>query len=156
MTQTRLQNRQYRLAMSRMLQDMDAGYFVTANFNRCTNITAARNALKAWHARMDKALLGGSWSRKCDAERTFFIGFAEHFDSNLHWHLMLRLGDKADRRVFEQKAATCWDKLVTSGCMDVKKIDTCDDTRRIANYVTKDLWHDEARNGFVVSTEFKT
>ena len=97
-------NKRIRKAMNEMLCDMDAEYFVTANFNRDTSYAAARKALKAWYARVDKALLGGSWSRKARNERTFFIACVEHFDSNLHWHLLLRLGDGAERQRFEAVA----------------------------------------------------
>ena len=57
-------NKRIKKAMNEMVRDMDADYFVTLNFNRDTKHEAARKALRAWHARVDKALLGGSWSPK--------------------------------------------------------------------------------------------
>ena len=83
---TFFENRRLKKAMANFLYELDASYFVTANFNRDTNYAAARRTLSAWHARIDKALLGGSWSRKARNERTFFIACVGHIDSNLHWH----------------------------------------------------------------------
>ncbi len=150
-----LGSRRYRQGMNELLRDMEADYFVTANFNRDTSYEAARKALKGWHARVDKVLLGGSWSRKARAERTQFVAFVEHLESNLHWHLLLRLGEGADEQRFEQVAEGCWLRLVKSGSLDVEKIDTSADRARVANYVTKDLWRREARDGFVLSGEFR-
>ncbi len=103
-------NKRIKKAMNEMVRDMDAEYFVTLNFNRDTNYEAARKALRAWHARVDKALLGGSWSRKARNERTFFIACVEHLDSNIHWHVMLRLGESTTTQRFEAVAEQCWEK----------------------------------------------
>jgi len=83
------ENRRIRRAMNELLRDMEAEYFVTANFNMGTSYEAARKTLKGWHARLDRKLLGGSWCRKAQDERTQYVAFAEHLDSNLHWHLLL-------------------------------------------------------------------
>ena len=152
---TIVENNRIRKAVIELLCDMNLEYFLTANFNRDTNYEAARNTLKEWHARLDRALLGGSWSRKTWNERTQFVAFAEHFDSNLHWHLLLRLGGGADAKRFEAEADQCWKKLVIGGSMDVQKLDTDEDKERTANYVTKDLWQQRAIESFVLSDEFR-
>ncbi len=149
-------NKRVRKAMNEMLLDMDPEYFVTVNFNWDTNYEAARKTLKAWHAFVDKALLGGSWSRKAQNERTQFVAFAEHLESNLHWHLLLRLGDGADAARFEAVADRCWKKLVISGSVHLRHLDTEEDKACKANYGTKDLWQQRAIESFVLSREFKT
>lgn len=149
------ENNRIRKAVNELLRDMNLEYFLTANFNRDTNYEAARKTLKAWHAHLDRKLLGGSWSKKAQNERTQFVAFAEHFDSNLHWHLLLRLGDGADAKRFEAVADQCWNKLVIGGSMDVQHLDTDADKARTANYVTKDLWQQRAIESFVLSGEFR-
>ncbi len=149
-------NKRVRKAMNEMLLDMDPEYFVTVNFNWDTNYEAARKTLKAWHAFVDKALLGGSWSIKAQNERTQFVAFAEHLESNLHWHLLLRLGDGADAARFEAVADRCWKKLVISGSVHLRHLDTEEDKVCKANYGTKDLWQQRAIESFVLSREFKT
>ncbi len=148
-------NKRIRKAMNEMVRDMDAEYFVTLNFNRDTNYEAARNALKAWHARVDKALLGGSWRRKARNERTFFIACVEHLDSNIHWHVMLRLGESADTQRFEAVAEQCWEKLVKSGSLKLRHLATDLENVKRAHYTVKDLWQQKAIEHFVLSTEFE-
>jgi len=149
-------NKRVRKAMNEMLLDMDPEYFVTLIFNWDTNYEAARKTLKAWHAFVDKALLGGSWSRKAQNERTQFVAFAEHLESNMHWHLLLRLGDGADAARFEAVADQCWKKLVISGSVHLRHLDTDEKKACRANYGTKDLWQQRAIESFVLSREFKT
>ena len=149
-------NNRIRKSMIEMLRGMNPEYFVTLNFNWDTNYEAARKTLKAWHARLDRELLGGSWSRKPQNERTWFVAFAEHFDSNLHWHMLLGLGDGTDTMRFEEAVDRCWKKLVISGSVDVQHLDTDKDKACTANYVTKDLWQQRAIESFVLSREFKT
>jgi hypothetical protein len=153
--ETLAENRRIKQAVRDMLLEMDAEYFVTANFNGDRNYAAARNALKAWHARIDRKLLGGKWSKKARHERTQYAAFVEHVDSNIHWHLLLKLGDGVDAGRFEAVAADCWQQLVKSGELDVKKLNTAGDRMRTANYVVKDLWRHEAIERFVLSDEFR-
>lgn len=152
--QRRPLNDRLRAGVETMLHEMGAGYFVTLNFNRETTYDGARTALKAWHARVDKQLLGGSWSRKPAEQRSKFMAFAEKLDTNPHWHLLLRLGDGTDAERFEQVAAECWRRLIVSGELDVKKLNTPSDQQRTAGYVTKDLWRTDAIEHFVLSEEF--
>ncbi len=128
---------------------------MTLNFNRDTDYTAARKALKAWHARVDKALLGGSWSRKARNERTFFIACVEHLDSNIHWHVMLRLGEGADTKRFDAVAEQCWEKLVKSGSLELAHLATDLENVKRARYTVKDLWQQKAIELFVLITEFE-
>ncbi len=151
---TFFENRRLKKAMANFLYELDASYFVTANFNRDTNYAAARRTLSAWHARIDKALLGGSWSRKARNERTFFIACVGHIDSNLHWHLILRLGDGAERQRFEAVAAESWVKLVLGGSMKVDWLATDLDRLKTARYTVEELWQQRAIESFVLSTEF--
>ncbi len=153
-TGTLFERNKLRRAVRDFSIDQNVGYFITANFNRVTNDAAARKTLKAWHAHVDKQLLGGSWSKKTSGVRTFFLAYVEHLNSNMHWHLLLRLGANADDDRFVEVAADCWQTLVRSGSMDVRKLNTDADKARAASYATKELWRDDALVRFIVSTEF--
>ena len=154
---TRHHNKQMMAAMVDFLSaNSEYAFFITANFNRDTNYTAARKAIKGWHARIDKKLLGGRWSKKPNNERTQFVAFVEHEDSNLHLHLMVRLGDGTRPWKFQLMASECWRKLIGSGTMDVRKINSPTDRERIANYITKELPQNRAIEHFILSNEFTT
>ena len=61
----------------------------------------------------------------------------------------------ADAKRFNEVADLCWKQLVIGGSMDVRQLDTDEDKKRTANYVTKDLWQQRAIESFVLSDEFR-
>jgi hypothetical protein len=146
--------RAIRAGMAEMLSSFEAEYFVTLNANGAKTYEGMRTALKGWHARVDKRLLGGSWQRKAAEQRTQFIGCVEHVHSNIHWHLLLKLGAGAEAERFEAVADGCWQKLIRSGSSCVQKLATAEDMGRTARYMTKELWQQKAYDGFVLSGEF--
>lgn len=137
-----------------LLRNFDADYFVTLNANGAKTYEGMRTALKGWHARVDKRLLGHSWSRKAAEQRTQFIACVEHMNSNIHWHVLLKLGAGADATRFEAVAEGCWRQLIDSGSACVQQLTTAADVERTARYVTKELWQQKAYEGFVLSGEF--
>ena len=100
-------NKEMRCAVREMIMEQGADHFVTAVFNRETTFAGARESLKKWHALVDGCLLGSRWQKKPAHERTFFMAFAEHPDSNLHYHLMLRLADPIRHVEFAAIASEC-------------------------------------------------
>ena len=141
-----------RLAMRDLIAQHDWDYFVTANLNRDTNWHGAKRLLRDWHAQVDRRILGGRWQRKKD-QRTFFIACCEGGETNIHWHLFVKVKQEKKPR-FEQAAAVLWEGLVPSGSMDIQKLPSKADTFRAAGYATKDFWRKEAIENFVLSTEF--
>ena len=147
-----MKNKDIKKGMRELLRQFDWDYFVTVNFNRATNWEGARKNLKEWHGRLDRQLLGGRWAKKLD-KRTFFIAFSEGGETNLHWHMMVKVADGKHEK-FEKNAARLLRGIVKSGTLDVQKLATKDDELRTSNYSIKDLWRDEAVERFVMSTEF--
>ncbi len=133
------------------LDSFQFNYFVTAVFNCQTSEQSAKSALKKWHSRVDRQLLGPKWSCKATSERTFFVAFEEHPDSNRHYHLMLHSNQPT---TFEEVAETTWLKIVPSGALDVQPLATNADKMRTTAYATKGLWQKQSLNNFIVSTEF--
>ena len=148
------QNKRIRSALREMIMEQGADYFVTAVFNSETNFGGAWNSLKDWHARIDRRLLGKHWQQKEPDERTFFWAFPEHPDSNLHYHLMVKLSDPAKRMEFEAIADTCWQGIVGSGDMKLEYLQTALDLVRTVNYSTKDQWRSDLNENYIISSMF--
>lgn len=140
--------------MASFIKQLNPTHFITANFNRDTNWQAARQCLKRWHARIDRKLLGKHWSTRGRTARTLFISFGERPDTNLHWHMLLRLGSGADRAKFEAIAGEEWQQLVSSGSMKVDALQDFLSVEKTSTYATKDLWRNGHIENFIISTEF--
>ena len=148
------QQKQNQVALRQLVTSSNSDFFVTANFNRSTNIEAARKALKRWGAMVDRKLVGKHWSKKPADERVFYYAAPEHLRSNLHWHMMLRLPNGVDKKQFVWVAENCWKQIVSSGSMDIKLLNGEADKIETAAYTTKELWRQENMDAFIVSTEF--
>lgn len=122
----------YRKTWQDWLAKTDWDYFVTLTFNPTTKLSEktkmligpqwslerAAQDLHAWHGRLDRKMLGNKWHKK-PFERTRFVAFVEHPESNIHWHLMLKL-NCTRHDTFNAKAEAIWKKLVESGTVDIK------------------------------------
>jgi hypothetical protein len=167
--------RTLRTPLADWLANTGFDFFVTANFNQESaakrsavaakrfaysttqgRLLAARDKLRAWHGHVDRKLLGANWSKAGVERRTLFVGFYEHAETNMHWHLLVKLRARDRAWLFEAAAAGLWSKLVESGTMDVRRLATLDDRARVAGYVTKGLQSDDAYERFLVSDEFVT
>lgn len=133
---------------------LNAPYFVTANFNRDVSYNGAREALRSWHLRLDRRLLGPKWQKKPAENRTQFIAYVEHLSSNLHWHLLVRPPGHVSQTEFSAAAKDAWGCLVEGGSLDIQIARSKADREKVASYCTKDLWIRENYEKFVLSTEF--
>jgi hypothetical protein len=138
------------------VKDQESHYFITANFNRDTNLNAARKSLGHWSARIDRMLLGKNWYKKNTDERVFFIACAHHLHSNMHWHLMLRLPQDGMRKNFLFNARDYWKQIVKSGRMDIQSVLSEKDKKLTSMYATGETWQPENYNAFIFSTEFSS
>ncbi len=135
------------------LNDIPFNFFVTANFNCSTSEQSARSALRRWHGMIDRQLLGPKWHRKPADQRTMFFAFAEHPNSNRHFHLML----KTDQPIaFAEIADRMWNKIVPAGSMDVQFFDQQQDRLNTICYSTKEIWKHDLINSFIISSEFSS
>ncbi|OUR75553.1 hypothetical protein A9Q83_17195 [Alphaproteobacteria bacterium 46_93_T64] len=143
--------------MGKWLAEKDWDYFVTLATNKSPNslhndslVSWANKQLHNWHARMDRKFLGPKWQNKKD-QRIEFVAFLEHADSNIHWHLMVKLhAPKHD--IFESEASATWLSIVPSGSVITKcanKDDTANAT--FCGYSSKDARPDRPADYIVFS-----
>lgn len=151
---TYYQNKQLQNAYKDFVKSQHCNYFVTANFNRNTTINGARKALKHWAAKIDRKLLGKNWAKIATDERLHFFACAEHINSNLHWHLLLKITDKNKRNSFEHVAAKYWREIVECGNMQIDFLETEKDNAKASSYLSKELWKSNNYNQFIISREF--
>jgi len=133
----------YRETWQQWLAETEWDYFVTLTFNPANNLSekneqlvgrqwsVARAAedLHHWHGQLDRKMLGNKWHKKI-CERTKFIAFVEHPDSNIHWHMMLKL-NCTRHDTFIANAEAIWTKLVGSGTVDIKPAQSDDTANEI-------------------------
>lgn len=137
----------------KMLRDTVMGFLaaqewtwaVTAVFNRETSFDGGKHALKAFHARIDRAFLGRNWQRAPIERRSHGVWFPEHPQSNFHFHGLIHMpAEFADR--FLAVGAATWKDLAPAGNLMTKPIT---DLTGWGGYVTKENVLD-----FVISREF--
>ena len=159
---------EYAKEMKTWLYQFEGNYFVTLAFNPSKklpnnttkgnynnwSIDKAVDALKHWHARLDRKLLGPDWGKELKKElRTQFIAFVEHPDSNIHWHLILKL-NSPKANMFLEEADAIWEKLVPSGTIDIKPIRTAKDNLDFSGYCSKASRSYDPANHIVFSSNF--
>jgi len=149
-----VKNKELQVAARNFITSSNSDFFVTANFNRSTNIEGARAALKRWGAMVDRKFVGKHWSKKEPSERVFYYAAAEHLHSNLHWHMMLKLPNGVEKKQFVWIAENYWKQVVSSGSMDIKLLCNDADKTKTAAYMSKVLWQPENFKAFTISTEF--
>lgn len=145
-----------RQAAIEFLMSREFTYFPTFNFNRTTTLEEGRRKIREWHARFDRKLLGSKWSKTPEAERTFFIGFPEHLESNLHYHMLLVPAVPMQPFKFKILANSIWTSpnLVPSGDVHVEPIISEEDQENVARYITKDAVKESHWDKFIISNEF--
>lgn len=128
-------------------------HFITFNFNGPTSLASGRNALKNFHARLDRKLLGRNFNKLPADDRSLFFAFPEHVESNLHYHALLRC---PDMRLSVFGLGGIWERLVPAGDVHIIKMEdkAPEDLERVARYISKEAWKPSAYDGFIISTEF--
>ena len=126
-------NKEIRTAIRKMLKTYKADYMITINFNRATNFDAAKKILKELQARINRKLFGKWWLRKPVSERTEFVAFVEHPNSNFHYHVLFRLAEmsKSKLLIFRLTLEPYLKSVIASGTVHVSKLMTDEDKARI-------------------------
>lgn len=129
-------------------------HVVTLAFNRNTSLSCGRKSLKAFHAKLDRFLLGSRWCKKPSSERSFFHAYPEHISSNFHYNMLLRVDDKHIGKT-TSKIDEIWSSIIPSGSTDIKLTSESYDYENLVDYQIKDI---SERNlnyqEFLISTEF--
>lgn len=116
-----MNRRELRAAYVGLCRSIDVQYFVTLATNQDGTIPGIRKRAKDFCARMDRKLLGPSWSKKPAEERTDGVFFVEHVRSNIHLHGLLRF-PSGTREGLPMTSALVWKKLCPSGTIDFQPI----------------------------------
>lgn len=152
------------------IPQMPLTHFVTFNFNDGRTIESAIRAIKKWHAGVDRVLLGKHFNKYPLEQRTFFLAFFEHMDTNLHAHALVC----CPYDDFNAIAKQTWDKIVPSGSLHISgdesdqrihqfkpdlerlyhPIDTPEGKDIVINYVLKEQHKDENYSNFLLSSVF--
>lgn len=144
---TSVELKRLRDTITGFVASQDWSWAVTAVFNRDTSPAGGRRALKAFHARIDRAFLGRNWQHAPADRRSFALWFPEHVQSNLHFHGMIRVpAEFADR--FLTVGAGAWKDLAPAGNLLTKPIT---DLAYWGGYITKENVLD-----FVTSDELRS
>jgi len=88
------------------------------------------------HCRIDRALMGRSFNLLSVSERSGYVGFTEHPETNTHAHLAWRVPVEHHAR-FEDVLKDWWDRLHPYGEATVEVIY---DAAGWASYISKDQW----------------
>jgi hypothetical protein len=114
-----------------------------------------RRLLRYFHASIDRKCMGNYYYRAPLTERSLSIGFVEHINSEIHYHLMMRVQPRYLPR-FEIYGGQIWKQICPSGTSKLCKISTRFDLERISAYVRKETFKAENYENFVITTEFST
>tara|TARA_B100000989_G_C19447988_1_gene430417 strand:- start:425 stop:955 length:531 start_codon:yes stop_codon:yes gene_type:complete len=145
-------------------------HFITFNFNRQATHKSATNALRKWHAGIDRRMLGRHFNKLDASNRTFFWAFFEHAETNLHAHALV-ICHKAE---FNDLAQAVWKCVIPSGTLDISRdltemtqflkqpeiveqyynTQAQRDLQNIVSYVLKEQWKDVAYDSFLCSSMF--
>jgi hypothetical protein len=125
---------EYRAALIQWIADFKPSLYVTFVFNSPISPRTAKDRLDAFHAKIDRALLGPKWLTKSE-DRARFIGFVEKAKDNIHIHAVFVLPTKQDRD-FVKVAPAIWKKLAPAGNLDIQLVTYAEG---VADYITKEI-----------------
>lgn len=147
------QAKERQIAFRDWLISLDFTVAATVAFNRDSNLHRCRRDLGKFHQYCDKKMLGPNYYKMAQSERTLFIAFPEHFESNLHYHLLVK---PAKNRIahYLEVAPAIWDGICRSGSMEASTIDSSESEIKASRYCCKELWSELHYQNFIISNEF--
>ena len=133
------------------LASTDFDFAFTANFNRETTLASAERVLRRWGRDINRKVLGRRWRFAKRHERLLVIGFPEHPDTNLHYHLLVRAPTNPLK--VQQLAVAEWNRRVPSGELWTSPLPDAGDVHRFARYALKDAsWNGIGFDAAVIIT----
>src|SRR6476469_632289 len=130
--------REYRHSAQRWLATLEFDLFATLSFPQNVGLAHGRQVLGHWFACLDSHYLGKGWAARPSNERTVAIAFPENTLSNLHYHALMRLPQKAQYESLASRSSTLakfWVRPVRGGTCRASLIRDAG----AARYVTKQL-----------------
>jgi len=145
--------REYRYSAQQWLAAMDVDLFATLSFPQNVGLERGRQILRHWFACLDSHHLGKGWAQRPSNDRTVAIVFSENIMSNLHYHILMHLPDKAQRESIAHRSSTLerfWVRVVPRGTCQVRSIRDAG----AARYVTKQLVRPGYWQHYILASEF--
>lgn len=147
----------HREKLAKALQDFiverEPSSYIVLAFNRDTKMDVARRILSIFSMMVDRHCLGRDFAN-CRPNRFDYIATPEHVDSNFHWNLAGRLPSEmkgADPLFAQELFSAFWKRLCPSGTVKYLQVF---DSKRLAEYITKEARFGGVLDDFVVATEF--
>jgi len=148
------ERKELQAALRSFLVNLDLPLFVTVTFNKSLSIAKAQKLLNEFHYEIQKSLWGKKFYRIPAEQRIFFIAFPEHIDSNIHYHLMLKVPPRY-RVLFQIHAQKALSRVLESADVKFKEPQSPADVIKTKFYSTKDLFNELNYEHFVISTQFQ-
>jgi hypothetical protein len=124
----------YRDGLREMICSHDPTHFVTLAFNRDIQLEPAEKALRAFHARLDRAVLGPRLLNS-GVKRSKYIALAENVDTNFHFHAAFIIAPDSSS-AYVHTMPGIWEKLMPGGSIDVQQVTFAGG---LAGYITKQI-----------------
>ncbi|MFN4895006.1 MAG: hypothetical protein ACK5HO_04415 [Pseudomonadota bacterium] len=148
------ERKELQAALRSFLVNLDLPLFVTLAFNKSLSIAKAQKLLNEFHYQIQKSLWGKKFYRIPAEQRIFFIAFPEHIDSNIHYHLMLKVPPRY-RVLFQIHAQNALSRVLESADLKIEEPQSPEDVIKTKFYSTKDLFNELNYEHFVISTQFQ-
>ena len=146
-------DKQLQIALQYIVERLNPQIFGTIVFNRLIGLSKQRKYLSRFHHRVDKKILGPNFFKLPKEERTFYIAFPEHIDSNVHYHLMILPGQNK-HFLYQMYAPKIWRKVCPGGSIDLVRLESGANLKITSRYSTKEAWKDLNYENFIISSEF--
>lgn len=148
------ERKELQVALRSFLVNLDLPLFVTVTFNKSLSIAKAQKLLNEFHYEIQKSLWGKKFYRIPAEQRIFFIAFPEHIDTNIHYHLMLKVPPRY-RVLFQIHAQNALSRVLESADLKIEEPPSPEDVIKTKFYSTKDLFNERNYEHFVISTQFQ-
>ena len=121
-----------RRAAARMAIDVRPTHFLTFSFGRRVRPEEGAALVEEFFKRADRAALGRNWYQFGATVRLAAVAFAEHLESNIHWHAAVAVP------LVQSTSAECWaglwSELSSHGQLHIELVS---DEEAVAWYSTK-------------------
>jgi hypothetical protein len=148
------ERKELQAALRSFLVNLDLPLFVTLAFNKSLSIAKAQKLLNELHYEIQKSLWGKKFYRIPAEQRIFFISFPEHIQTNIHYHIMLRVPREYQER-FESSAQKALSRVLASADLRIHEPSSTTDAIKAKFYSTKEILNELNYEHFVISTQFQ-
>jgi hypothetical protein len=117
------------------LSKLDLQHELTFNFGGRIRPQTGLAKMKLFCCKLEREAFGPRWFKKSQPDLVV-IGFAEHLQSNCHWHCLASMPEKFEDAVFVH-GRRVWKDLAPRGQLNFDRVQTSQ--QQAASYFTKEL-----------------